>query len=86
MKGIHFDDSEEERTNGFDEGFNVGMDEGQPRATLVVNGDSRSEPFNQYFIIQEMGRENIIYEDYRTDELDSEADNELYCRGYLKGL
>ncbi|CAI8601984.1 unnamed protein product [Vicia faba] len=33
VKGIHFDDGEEERMDVFD----VGMDEGQPRATHVVN-------------------------------------------------
>ncbi|CAI8594319.1 unnamed protein product [Vicia faba] len=67
-KGIHFDDSEEERMHGFGDG----VDEVQARTTrVVVDGAIISEPSNNAFIIEEIGREHIIEEDYTTDELKS---------------
>lgn len=73
MNDIYFDDNEKERMDAFD----VGIVGGQPRATLVINGDVRSGPPNKYFITQEMDRKYIIEEDYMTDELDSVVDDEL---------
>lgn len=73
VKGIHFDDGEEERMNGFDEG----VDEDQPRGTSLINGDAKSEPLKESFITQDIGREHIIEEDYMTDELDSGEDDDI---------
>lgn len=82
MEGVHFDDSEEERMKGFDEGFDEGIDEGvdeglnegvdgEPR-----DGENPSEPPNNIFITQEMGKEHVSEEEYMTDELDSGANDD----------
>lgn len=66
MKGVYFDDSEDENMKGFYEGMDEGGDErvdeglnkganGEPR-----DGDNPSEPINNTFITQEMGKEYFI--------------------------
>lgn len=51
-------------------GFNEGVD-GEAK-----DGENPSESPNTKFIIQDMGREHVIKEEYITDELDSEADDD----------
>lgn len=54
----------------FDEGFSFGFDEGDPKRENIY-GVATSEPPNHSFIIEEMGKEHILEEDYMTDELDN---------------
>ncbi|CAI8612998.1 unnamed protein product [Vicia faba] len=75
VMGVHFDDSEEEGMKGFDEGVDVGVD-GEPRTKIVANSDASNELVKNMFIIEEMGKERVIEEDYMTDELDSGADDD----------
>ncbi|KAI5430024.1 hypothetical protein KIW84_034559 [Lathyrus oleraceus] len=50
--------------------FNEGVD-GEAK-----DGENPSESSNTKFIIQDMGREHVIKEEYINDELDSEADDD----------
>lgn len=84
VKGVHLDDSQEERMKGFNEGMDEGGDErvdeglnegvdGEPR-----DGENLSEPPNNIFITQEMDKEHVIEEKYMIDELDSGADDDNF--------
>ncbi|KAI5446061.1 hypothetical protein KIW84_014053 [Lathyrus oleraceus] len=78
MKGVYFDDSEEERMKGFDasgdekvdDGLNEGVD-GEPR-----DGENPSKPTNNIFITQEMGKVHVIEEEHMTEEPDSWEDDD----------
>lgn len=79
MRGVHFDDSEEERMKGFDEWLNEGVDagvNGEPIIEHVTNNEAPSEPNKKMFITEEMGKEHVIEDSYMTDELDNGGDDD----------
>lgn len=53
VRGVHFDDSEDERMKWFDEGFDEGVDvcgDGEPRTETLANSEAPSEPINKIII------------------------------------
>ncbi|XP_058752080.1 uncharacterized protein LOC131625205 [Vicia villosa] len=79
IKDVHFDDSEEERMNGFEDDFEelVGVGKtSEVRSPPVTNNVVPNETDNNIFITDEMGKAHVIEEEYMTDELDSGADDD----------
>lgn len=79
VRGVHFDDSDEEKTKVFDEGLDKWVDpgvDGEHRTEHVANNETPSEPVKKIFIIEEMGKEHVIEDSYMIDELDSGGDDD----------
>jgi len=85
-QGIYFDDSEEDRVQGFDDGFVVDGNEVQVEADLNTENEVQSRiPFEiiganeqnvQHVIPSEIVEMNKMEEEYTTDSLDSASDSE----------
>ncbi|XP_058726822.1 uncharacterized protein LOC131598214 [Vicia villosa] len=79
VKDIKFEDSEEERMNPFDEGFDEGFEKDEPNKQPTAYGADvagSSQGMNPSLITPEMGKENVIEDEYLTDELDSGAEDD----------
>ncbi|XP_058767567.1 uncharacterized protein LOC131641278 [Vicia villosa] len=79
MKDIKFEDSEEERMNPFDEGFDEGFKKDESNKQPTADGADvagSSEGMNHSLITPEMGKEHVIEDEYLTDELDSGVEDD----------
>lgn len=73
VKDIKFKDSEKERMNEFDEGFDEGLCDGQPTTIHAADGAGSSEAMKQSFITPDMDKEHVIEDEFMTDKLDSDV-------------
>ncbi|CAK8565764.1 unnamed protein product [Lathyrus sativus] len=79
VRGVHFDDSEEERMKGFNEGLDEVFDDGakvEQKYGASINEEGIAHVDKKMFITEEMGKEHVIEDAYMIDELDNCGDDD----------